>query len=112
LEPIYTARTGLRFLLEVTVEAIRARSLTLTDRLIAGADAGGISVKTPRVGEERSGLLCLEVENPSTVVSALRERGIDVDTRLGTGIRISPHPLNTEDECDLFYNELLSLLRR
>jgi selenocysteine lyase/cysteine desulfurase len=38
--------------------------------------------------------------------------GIDIDTRPGAGIRVSPHPCNTEQECDRVIDELARLTRR
>jgi selenocysteine lyase/cysteine desulfurase len=100
IEPVYTARAGVRFAIEVGVAAMRARSLELTDRLVAGADRLGIPLRTPRDHAERAGVVCLGIAEPERVAAALRDRGIDADTRPGTGIRLSAHPCNTEEDCD------------
>lgn len=47
VEAVYAARAGVRFAIDVGVEAIRARSLALSDHLIAGADALGLPLHTP-----------------------------------------------------------------
>jgi kynureninase len=109
IEPIYMARAGLSLFSGLSMENFRARSLSLTTRLIKGAEARGLTVKSPLAEEERSGMLCLDAENPSAVTSALAAKGIDVDTRPGTGLRISPHPINTEQECDQLLDEIISL---
>lgn len=106
IEAVYAARAGVRFALDVGVEAIRARSLELSDRLVAGADALGIPLSTPRDHAERAGVIGLTVRDPSRVASELRERGIDVDTRPGTGIRLSAHPCNTVEDCERVLAEL------
>ncbi|MBA3540451.1 MAG: aminotransferase class V-fold PLP-dependent enzyme [Deltaproteobacteria bacterium] len=106
IEAIYAARAGVRFALEVGVGAMRARSLELTDRLVAGADSLGIPLGTPRDHGERAGVICLDVQEPNRVADVLRSRGIDVDTRPGTGIRLSAHPCVTEDDCDRVLAEL------
>jgi kynureninase len=108
VEAVYAARAGVEFALDVGVEAIRARSFSLSDRLIAGADALGIPLTTPRDHAERAGVVCLGIRDPGRVAEQLRARGIDVDTRPGTGIRLSLHPCNLPDEVD----HVLAQLRR
>jgi selenocysteine lyase/cysteine desulfurase len=106
VEAVYAARAGVRFALDAGVEAIRARSLVLSDHLIAGADALGIPLGTPRDHAERAGVVCLGVRDPGRVAGQLRARGIDVDSRPGTGIRLSLHPCNLHDEVDRVLAEL------
>lgn len=110
LEPIYTARAGLRYVLDVGAEAIRARSLQLTARLLDGAAAAGLAVNTPR--ESRGGTVCFNVEEPAATVDALAAEGIDVDSRPGAGLRVSPHACNTEEECDRLLAALAKRMRR
>ena len=74
VEAVYAARAGVRFALDVGVEAIRARSRALSDQLIAGADALGIWLGTPRDHAERAGVVCLGVRDPSRVAEQLRAR--------------------------------------
>jgi len=100
MEPIYTARAGIRFLLEVGIPALRARSLLLTSRLIAAADRAGIGVLTPRQDHERGGMVCLDVAEPARVVRELAAQGMDIDTRPGAGVRVGPFPCMSERECD------------
>ena len=106
VEAVYAARAGVRFAIEVGVPAIRARSLVLSDQLIEGADALGIPLATPRDHAERAGVVCLGVRDPARVASLLRVRGIDIDTRPGTGIRLSLHPCNLPDEVERALFEL------
>jgi kynureninase len=101
LEPIYTARAGLRFVLEVGLPAIRARSLALTEGLLARARERGLVVRTPFASNARGGMICIEVDDAERVTAALSDEGVDVDCRPGAGIRIGPHPCNTEQECAL-----------
>ncbi|HEU4411270.1 MAG TPA: aminotransferase class V-fold PLP-dependent enzyme [Polyangiaceae bacterium] len=100
-EPIYSARAGLRFVLEVGLPALRARSLALTELLIGRARERGLEVPTPMASHARGGMVCLRVPEPERVTDALAEAGVDVDCRPGAGIRIGPHPCNTERECEL-----------
>ena len=98
--PIYTARAGLRFVLDVGVDALRARSLALTSRLLARADERGLPLSTPRSPSARGGALCFPVDDAERIVADLAREGIDVDARREAGIRVAPHPCNTEEECD------------
>lgn len=109
VEAVYAARAGVRFAIEAGVPAIRARSLELADRMIAAADALGIPLHTPRAPSGRAGMICLGVREPSRVASELRELGIDIDTRPGTGVRLSAHPCNTESDCDRALEQLARL---
>lgn len=106
VEAVYAARAGVRFALDVGVAAIRARSLALSDALIAGADGLGIALGMPRAHAERAGVVCLDVRDPGRAASELRTLGIDVDTRPGTGLRLSCHPCNLHDDIDRVLAEL------
>jgi kynureninase len=100
IEPIYTARAGLRTTLEVGVDRIRARSLELTGRMFDRFEARGLRVTTPRPAEARGGMLVLDLPNAAAIEEALGGRGIDVDFRPGAGLRVGPHFCYREDECD------------
>jgi selenocysteine lyase/cysteine desulfurase len=112
VESVYAARAGVRLALEVGVDAMRARSFELSDRLMIGADALDLPLLTPRARDERAGVVCLDVPEPERVVEQLRARCVDVDTRPGTGIRLSAHPCNDEDDCDRALIELAGVLPR
>lgn len=100
LEPIYTSRAGLRFALEVGVSSLRERSVALTDRLIARADAHGLGVRTPRDAARRGGMIVLDIADPEPVIAELSAAGIDADCRPGAGIRLGPHVCLELEECD------------
>ncbi len=106
VEAVYAARAGVRFAIEVGVPAIRARGLALADRLIAGADALGLPLRTPRAPSGRAGTICLGMREPSRVASEMRDLGIDLDWRPGAGVRLSTHPCNTESDCDRVLEQL------
>lgn len=111
IEPIYTARAGLRFLLEVGVDSMRDRSVVLTTRLFEAARAAGVPILTPEQPERRGGMLSLDVAEPDRIVDALAAAGIDVDTRVGSGIRVGPFPCLGEDECDTLVERVATLAR-
>lgn len=102
MEPIFTARAGLKFVRETGIDALRARSAVLTGRIAARAVEHGIRLHTPSRPEQRGGMICLDIPYPEAkrIVEVLGARGIDVDARPGAGIRVGPHPCITVDECD------------
>lgn len=107
MEPIYTTRAGLRWMATTGIEAIRARNVELTTYLRERLGERGLAVITPREPEKRGGMLCLEVPDAKRVVERLAERGIDIDSRLGAGVRIGPHPCTTFEECDELVDRLV-----
>jgi kynureninase len=112
IEPLYTSRAGIRFAIEVGVDRIYQRNLELTNYLIVAADANYIPVNTPRNPASRGGTICLGVNNPTIIVEQLAELGIDVDTSSALGIRVSPHPCNTEAECQQLIESVVKLTHR
>jgi kynureninase len=100
---IRAAQAGIAVVAEAGVDAIRAKSVRLTERLIAAADARGWTVRTPRDARRRGGLVTVDPAGPTDAAKierALAERGILVDHRPGAGLRIAPHFYNTADEVD------------
>lgn len=110
LEPVYTARAGVRFVLEVGIEQLRSRSIALSERTRLRAIEHGIRVRSPSAAAARGGTLCLDLESPEAVVDALEARGVDVDSRPGAGLRLSPHPCSTEAECDQVIDSIAALV--
>ncbi len=102
---IYGLRAALSLLLEVGIERIHERILDLTDRLIAGLDALGIEMLTPRRRERRAGIVTIRTEDPAGDLARLKEAGVVIALREGY-LRISPHFYNTPAEID----RLLELL--
>ncbi len=100
MEPLYTARAGLRLALEVGLDTIRARNLALLARLHARAESRGLRVRATSSPEARAGFICIDVPRGDLIVHELEARGIDVDYRPGAGVRIGPHYCHREDECD------------
>jgi selenocysteine lyase/cysteine desulfurase len=102
IEPIYTARAGLRFVRDARVDDLRARSAILTQRVIERALEHGLAIVTPRPEPLRGPFVCFPMDDgvADAAVRALAEQRIDVDTRRGMGLRVGPHPCCTEEECD------------
>lgn len=109
---LYAARSGYEIVGEIGVQAIRAKSIRQTERLIALADAAGIPVACPRDARARGGTVTLEVPNGDLIVRALSERDVVVDYRPGAGIRVSPHFYTADDELEAFFTALEAQIRR
>jgi kynureninase len=97
---LHSCRPGYRIITTIGVEAIRRRSLALTDRLIAAAEAAEFEVRTPRRHEQRGGTVTVWHPQAEALCPLLLERQILCDFRPGAGIRLAPHFYNTEKECD------------
>jgi selenocysteine lyase/cysteine desulfurase len=107
--PALVSHVGLRILADVGIDAIRARSLMLTGRVLARALDAGLEVVTPREDARRGGIVCLRFPGDAAAVSALKERALVCSHR--GGVRIAPHFYSTVDEVDLFMEALVSLAR-
>ncbi|MBU8899344.1 aminotransferase class V-fold PLP-dependent enzyme [Corallococcus sp. M34] len=104
------SRPGLDLLLSVGVEAIRAHSLALTSRIIARADAAGLTVVTPREPHRRGGVVCLRFPGDTDVVKRLAARSFICSHR--GSLRIGPHFYNTAEEVEAFMDALTEEHRR
>ena len=84
---------------EVGIEAVRAKSLALTDHAVALSDdllsAYGVVVASPREHEHRGGHITLLHDDMREVVAALWERDVLPDYRDPGGLRIGLSPLST-----------------
>jgi kynureninase len=97
---LYAARPGLEIIGEIGVEAIRAKSLRQTVRLLELADRAGYRCTTPRDPARRGGTVAIDVENGYEISQSLKGLDILCDYRPGAGIRLSPHFYNRDDELD------------
>ncbi len=98
--PIFAAAPldgALSVLEEAGLEAIRRKSVALTEYLIALTDERlseyGVDVGTPRETDRRGGHVALEHEQAYALGAALRERGYVVDVRPPNVVRVCPAPL-------------------
>jgi kynureninase len=98
---LYAAIEGPRIVREAGVEAIRAKSVRQTARLIELADESGFRVRAPRDPERRGGTVAFDVPHGYEVSRALLARDILVDYRPEAGIRIAPHFYTSDDELEL-----------
>ena len=107
---LYSARAGYEIVASIGIDAIRARSLRLTRRLIDQATAAGFRVNTPTADHERAGAVIIDVPDGYAVTQELLRREVIVDYRPGAGIRMSPHFYNTEGDIDHAMDVLRSIV--
>lgn len=104
---LHGLHAALSLLLEVGIERIYAHILDLTDRLIAGLDALGLEILTPRPHEQRAGIVSFRTADVPGDFARLQEARVCVSQREGY-IRVSPHFYNIPEEID----RLLEVLGR
>jgi kynureninase len=97
---LYACRAGYEIVREIGVDAIRAKSLRLTRRLIDFAHQAGFRINTPDGDHERGGTVILDIPNGAAVTEELIARGVIVDYRPGAGIRMAPHFYTTMEEIE------------
>lgn len=107
---LYAAMAGLEIINEVGVEAIRAKSVRQTSRLLALADARGYACTTPRDPVRRGGTVALDVPHGYEVSRGLKSLEILCDYRPGAGIRLSPHFYTRDDELDAAVDTIAEIL--
>jgi kynureninase len=98
---LYAAAEGPKILRRAGIEAIRAKSIRQTSRLIEMADDRGYTVRAPRDAARRGGTVAVDVPHAYEVSQYLLARNVLVDYRPGAGIRIAPHFYTTDAELDL-----------
>lgn len=97
---LYAASEGPKLLRKAGIEAIRAKSLRQTGRLIELADQRGYRVTAPRDGARRGGTVAVDVPHGYEVSQFLLSRNVLVDYRPKAGIRIAPHFYTSDAELD------------
>jgi kynureninase len=100
--PAYlAARPGCEIIARIGSEAIREKSLRLTERMVAWIDECGWRLRSPREPGRRGGTICFDVPNAEQVCRALLATEVLLDYRPGVGLRLGPHFYTRDDEVDL-----------
>lgn len=89
-----------------------AHNRRLGAKIIAAADAMGLSLVSPREEQRRGGSVMLRLPaavDPRATISQLRENGLYADCR-GTTLRLSPGDLTTEAGVDQLFEQLRRVL--
>jgi len=103
---LYIATEGTRIIRRAGIDAIRAKSLRLTSRLIELADARGYKLTAARSPEQRGGTIAMDVPHGYEVAQVLLSKDILVDYRVGAGIRIAPHFFTQDQEVEQVVDEI------
>jgi kynureninase len=107
---LYSARSGYEIINQIGVEAIRAKSVRQTERLIELADEAGFQVRSGRDPGARGGVVVVDVPNGKDVTRELARREVLVDYRPNAGIRIAPHFYTSDDEVYRVIEEIRSIV--
>lgn len=98
---LYAATEGPRLVRRAGIDAVRAKSVRQTGRLIELADERGYTVRAPRDAARRGGTVALDVPHAYEIAQFLLSRDIIVDYRPNAGIRIAPHFYTSDAELEL-----------
>jgi kynureninase len=107
---LYASTAGYDVIEEAGVEAIRQRSLELTDHLIRFADRAGFEVTSQRDQARRGASVSLRMPGFEGVHKELAERQVLCDFRPEVGLRLGPHFFNTEEELDFAIGQVEDIL--
>ncbi len=109
---LFAARAGLEIILEIGVEAIREKSVRLTQRMVERAEELGLRVHSPLEPAQRGGLVVVDFPGAEQVAQELVRRGVLVDYRPRAGIRLSAHFYTHPDEIDHAFEALQQIRQR
>lgn len=107
---LFANREGPRIVRRAGMDAIRAKSMRQTARLVELADSRGYPVSAPRDPSKRGGTIAFDVPNGAEVAQALLARDVIIDYRPGAGIRVAPHFYTTDDEVERVVAETADIM--
>lgn len=113
----YAAAPGYQAVVDVGIDRIRQRSMSLTQPLLEGALERGFTVRSPVDPQRRGGHVTIDPSGAGDPGDAERvhheliARRFVVDYRPGSGIRVSPHFYNTVEECTAVLDEMAAIQR-
>lgn len=107
---LYAARAGYEIVREVGVAAIREKSMRLTARIVAFAQAEGWTLNSPLDGARRGGSVSIGVPEPQRVQKELDRRDVLCDWRPGVGVRFGPHFYNHDEDVERGLAELKDIV--
>ena len=105
------ARPGIEIVAEIGVEAIRAKSMRQTARLVELARERGLRTTCPERPEQRGGTVAIDVPDGRAVCQELLARDVIVDYRPKAGIRVSPHFYTKDEELEACVSEIDEIVR-
>lgn len=108
---LYAAAEGPKLVRKAGIEAVRAKSMRQTGRLVQLADERGYAVTAPRDPARRGGTIAFDVPHAAEVSQELLARDVVIDFRPGAGIRVAPHFYTTDDEVERLVHEVDDIIR-
>ena len=108
---MYHAVEGLRVLLDVGLEAVRADSLAKTAVAIERADALGLALRSPREDARRGAMVILEAEAADRLAAWLKTREVYADSRQGRVLRLAPFVWNSLADVERAFDVIAEGLR-
>jgi kynureninase len=109
---LYAATAGYDVVEEIGVDRIRARSVEQTTLLIELLEEAGFEPGSPGEPERRGGTVVVKTPEFEAVNNELAARGILVDCRPETGLRLGPHFYNTDAELRFAVEQIAEISRR
>ena len=92
---IIAVREGVRMVADAGIDAIRTKSIALTDFLVKRLDDAGFEIATPRDSARRGSHVTVQHPDARAITDALIERGVIPDYREPDFIRLGLSPLST-----------------
>ncbi|MEO6604417.1 MAG: kynureninase [Aeromicrobium sp.] len=92
---ILAVQEGVRLIAEAGIDAIRTKSVALTDYLIERLDDAGLEIATPRDSARRGSHVTVQHPDARAITAKLIERGVIPDYREPDFIRLGLSPLTT-----------------
>lgn len=107
---LYGLNAAIDLLLDIGIPTIETHVLELTAGLIAGLEAKGYRVITPKTDVKRAGIVIFESaqHTPTEIYEMLHTENI-ITAERGSGIRVSPHFYNTVSEVERLLDVLPDL---
>jgi cysteine desulfurase / selenocysteine lyase len=106
---IFGLGAAVDLLLEVGINNVQGRVMSLGDVIIGHVEKRGFELMTPKEREERGGAISFRgAFDPAVMRDRLREKNIIVNAR-GGGLRVSPHFYNTEQEIEQLFQTIDSI---
>lgn len=95
---LFAGIEGTKIVAEIGLQAIRAKSLRMTAKMLERCDHHGFALRSPRAAEKRGNHVSIDVPFGYEICQVLNARDIVCDFRPGAGIRLSPHFYTRDDE--------------
>lgn len=103
---MYHAVEGLRLLLDVGLERVRADSLAKTARAIELIDKLGLKLRSPRPDDRRGAMVIIEIDHADRLCAYLKTKRIFTDSRRERFLRMAPFVWNTMDDIDATFDAI------